>query len=208
MTPTEFRSGGDNTEIKFAIGESSLGLVLIAASDKGVCAIFFGDDPARSCARSQKAVSAWRGSSAMIPLSKQLAAKVIGFVEDPRVGPRPSLGYSRHRLSASRMAGAPPHSAGRDGELCGHRQGDRGAESGARSSPRLRLEPHRRGDSLPSRDRVGWVADRLSRRHRAQARSARPKKPSPELSARGLWRRGPAGRPASARPACSPSSCR
>lgn len=45
MTPNQFRAGGANAEIHFAIGGSSLGLVLIAASDKGVCAIFFGDDP-------------------------------------------------------------------------------------------------------------------------------------------------------------------
>lgn len=31
--------------IQFAVGESSLGLVLVAATDKGVCAVFLGDDP-------------------------------------------------------------------------------------------------------------------------------------------------------------------
>ena len=31
--------------IRFAVGDSSLGSVLVAASDTGVCAIFLGDDP-------------------------------------------------------------------------------------------------------------------------------------------------------------------
>ena len=45
MTPTAFRAGGDGATIRFAVGECSLGSVLVAASEKGVCAIFLGDDP-------------------------------------------------------------------------------------------------------------------------------------------------------------------
>lgn len=44
MTPTQFRNGGANTRIRFAVGRSSLGLVLVAATEKGVCAILLGDD--------------------------------------------------------------------------------------------------------------------------------------------------------------------
>lgn len=85
MTPTEFRSGGSNTEIKFAIGESSLGLVLIAASDKGVCAILFGDDPdslARDLKKQFPRARLVGGDKSF----EQLASEVIGFVEDPRIG--------------------------------------------------------------------------------------------------------------------------
>ncbi|BDI28694.1 AraC family transcriptional regulator [Capsulimonas corticalis] len=45
MTPTAFRAGGAGAVIRFAIGESSLGPILVAATDKGVCAILMGDDP-------------------------------------------------------------------------------------------------------------------------------------------------------------------
>ena len=62
MTPNQFRAGGADAEIRFAIGKSSLGLVLIAASDRGVCAIFFGDD-ADGLARDVKWNSRWRGWS-------------------------------------------------------------------------------------------------------------------------------------------------
>lgn len=44
MAPKEFRAGGVGMEIRFAVGECSLGAVLVAASARGVCAISLGDD--------------------------------------------------------------------------------------------------------------------------------------------------------------------
>jgi AraC family transcriptional regulator of adaptative response/methylated-DNA-[protein]-cysteine methyltransferase len=45
MTPTGFREGGAGATIRFALGECSLGAILVAATDKGICAITLGDDP-------------------------------------------------------------------------------------------------------------------------------------------------------------------
>lgn len=45
MTPTAYRDGGKGAEIRFAVAESSLGPILVAATSKGVCAIRLGDDP-------------------------------------------------------------------------------------------------------------------------------------------------------------------
>ncbi|MGJ0510927.1 bifunctional DNA-binding transcriptional regulator/O6-methylguanine-DNA methyltransferase Ada [Methylocystis sp.] len=45
MTPSAYRAGAPSETIRFAIGQSSLGAVLVAASAKGVCAISLGDDP-------------------------------------------------------------------------------------------------------------------------------------------------------------------
>jgi AraC family transcriptional regulator of adaptative response/methylated-DNA-[protein]-cysteine methyltransferase len=45
MTPSEFRAGGQGTAIWFAVGECSLGSVLVAQTERGVCAITMGDDP-------------------------------------------------------------------------------------------------------------------------------------------------------------------
>ena len=45
MTPTDYRAGGARAEIRFAVGECSLGSILVAQSEKGVCAILLGDDP-------------------------------------------------------------------------------------------------------------------------------------------------------------------
>jgi AraC family transcriptional regulator, regulatory protein of adaptative response / methylated-DNA-[protein]-cysteine methyltransferase len=44
MTPSAARRGGMGEKIRFAVGETFLGDVLVAATDKGVCAIMLGDD--------------------------------------------------------------------------------------------------------------------------------------------------------------------
>lgn len=45
MTPSQARAEGAQTQIRFAVGQSSLGAILVARSEKGVCAILLGDDP-------------------------------------------------------------------------------------------------------------------------------------------------------------------
>jgi AraC family transcriptional regulator, regulatory protein of adaptative response / methylated-DNA-[protein]-cysteine methyltransferase len=42
MTPTDYRAGGP-TEISYAVTASGIGVVLAAASDRGICAVFIGD---------------------------------------------------------------------------------------------------------------------------------------------------------------------
>lgn len=42
MTATQLRKGGQGVEIRYAFGESSLGLVVVAATDRGICAVLFG----------------------------------------------------------------------------------------------------------------------------------------------------------------------
>ena len=61
MAPTDFREGGAGQDIRFAIAECWLGLILIAASERGVCAILFGDDPGGSCGATCKTSSRARG---------------------------------------------------------------------------------------------------------------------------------------------------
>ena len=46
MRPAAYRKGGASAEIRYGIGQSSLGRVLAAASDRGICAILLGDDDA------------------------------------------------------------------------------------------------------------------------------------------------------------------
>lgn len=45
MTPSAYRGGGAGAAIRFAVGECSLGSILVAATERGVCAILLGDDP-------------------------------------------------------------------------------------------------------------------------------------------------------------------
>lgn len=44
MKPRQYRSGGRNVQIRYAVAPCSLGLVLAGATSTGLCAIFLGDD--------------------------------------------------------------------------------------------------------------------------------------------------------------------
>ena len=56
MTPKAFRAGGLGTSIRFALSDCWLGFILVAATEKGVCAILLGDDP-DELARASNAIS-------------------------------------------------------------------------------------------------------------------------------------------------------
>lgn len=45
MTPHAFRAGGTGETIRFGVGACSLGAILVAATARGVCALWLGDDP-------------------------------------------------------------------------------------------------------------------------------------------------------------------
>ena len=85
MTPTRFRSGGADTEIRFAVGACSLGSILVAQSDRGVCAILIGDEPDLLVRDLQDRFprATFLGDDAGF---EQCIAQVIGFVEAPRLG--------------------------------------------------------------------------------------------------------------------------
>jgi AraC family transcriptional regulator of adaptative response/methylated-DNA-[protein]-cysteine methyltransferase len=85
MTPSRFRAGGAGESIQFALGECSLGAVLVAATHKGVCAITLGDDPDALLCDLQDRFPKARllGGDAKF---EQLVARVIGLVELPTVG--------------------------------------------------------------------------------------------------------------------------
>ncbi|MCW7540214.1 bifunctional DNA-binding transcriptional regulator/O6-methylguanine-DNA methyltransferase Ada [Aquabacterium sp. A7-Y] len=85
MTPTAWRAGGSDAEIRFAIGQSSLGAILVAQSERGVCAILLGDDPEALARDLQDRFPRARliGGDADF---ERLVARVVGFVEAPSLG--------------------------------------------------------------------------------------------------------------------------
>jgi AraC family transcriptional regulator of adaptative response/methylated-DNA-[protein]-cysteine methyltransferase len=85
MTPTAYRNGGKDADIRFAVGACSLGSVLVALSDKGVCAILIGDDPDR-LARDLQDRFPYANLIGGDGAFEQLVAKVVGFVEAPKLG--------------------------------------------------------------------------------------------------------------------------
>jgi AraC family transcriptional regulator, regulatory protein of adaptative response / methylated-DNA-[protein]-cysteine methyltransferase len=82
MTPTAVRRGGEGAAIRFAIGQASLGAVLVAATNKGVCAIMLGDDPDVLVRELQD-----RFPRAELvggdPEFERMVARVVGLIEAP-----------------------------------------------------------------------------------------------------------------------------
>ncbi|MEJ0094449.1 MAG: methylated-DNA--[protein]-cysteine S-methyltransferase [Methylocella sp.] len=85
MKPTSCRAGGANEDIRFAVGECSLGSILVARSERGVCAILVGDAKEELI----------RELGDYFPRAKlaaadgdfeDLFAKVVGLAETPAVG--------------------------------------------------------------------------------------------------------------------------
>lgn len=85
MSPTDFRERGVNRVIRFAVGQCSLGAILVAATDQGVCAILLGDDPDELVRDLQDRFDRAQliGGDAEF---EKLVARVVGFVEAPAIG--------------------------------------------------------------------------------------------------------------------------
>jgi AraC family transcriptional regulator of adaptative response/methylated-DNA-[protein]-cysteine methyltransferase len=85
MTPSTFREGGANTDIFFAIGECTLGSILVAQSKKGVCSILLGDDPELLARDLQDRFPKANLIGDEVDF-QTLIAKIVGLIEKPRVG--------------------------------------------------------------------------------------------------------------------------
>ena len=85
MRARDYRAGGVGAVIRFAVGQCSLGAILVAQSQRGICAILLGDD----------ADALVRDLQDQFPKAEfiggdddfeQLIAEVVGFIEAPSVG--------------------------------------------------------------------------------------------------------------------------
>ncbi|HEX2139641.1 MAG TPA: bifunctional DNA-binding transcriptional regulator/O6-methylguanine-DNA methyltransferase Ada [Woeseiaceae bacterium] len=85
MTPRRYRSGGANVDIRFAIGECSLGAILVAQSERGICAILLGDDP-DALARDLQDLFPRANLIGGDAEFEEVVSRVVGFVEAPAVG--------------------------------------------------------------------------------------------------------------------------
>ncbi|GAA5232731.1 bifunctional DNA-binding transcriptional regulator/O6-methylguanine-DNA methyltransferase Ada [Verticiella sediminum] len=85
MRASEYRAGGVGAVIRFAVGQCSLGAILVAQSQRGICAILLGDDPDRLVRELQDQFPKAEligGDGGF----ERLVAEVVGFVEAPAVG--------------------------------------------------------------------------------------------------------------------------
>lgn len=85
MKPSDYRAGGLNADIRFAVGQCSLGAILVAQSNRGVCAILLGDDPDALVHDLQDKFPRANLIGADHDF-EQLIAKVVGFIEAPAIG--------------------------------------------------------------------------------------------------------------------------
>lgn len=85
MQPRQFRAGGAQLAIRYALTRCELGDLLVAASDRGVCAILFGEDPV-----ALRADLAQRFPHATLSAGDAefaaLVAEVVALIEAPRAG--------------------------------------------------------------------------------------------------------------------------
>ena len=85
MTPGRWRAGGGGEAIRFAVAACSLGALLVAATDKGICSILLGEDPELLVRDLQDRFpkAALAGAE---PAFERTVAQVVAFVEAPRIG--------------------------------------------------------------------------------------------------------------------------
>lgn len=85
MTPGHYRAGGSQTTIHFAIAQCSLGAILLAQSQLGICAIFLGDDPEALLQQLQDQFphADLQGDEQVF---EQKMAAVIAMIDNPRQG--------------------------------------------------------------------------------------------------------------------------
>lgn len=85
MRARDYRAGGAGAVIRFAVGQCSLGAILVAQSQRGICAILLGDDPDKLVRDLQDQFP----KAEIIGCDgefEQLIAQVVGFIEAPSMG--------------------------------------------------------------------------------------------------------------------------
>ncbi len=135
MTPSAWKRGGAGVTIRWTVAETSLGPLLIAATDKGLCRVAFDEDQFALARRFPAAeiVAGWRGAR-----QSRRPRRARGRDAGPRYG----LAARRagHGLPGSRVAGAPRDPARRDAQLCparhpGRQSAARCVRRGRRAAP-------------------------------------------------------------------------
>ncbi len=85
MKPSTYRAGGASERLCFAVGECTLGAILVASSGRGVAAILLGDDPdalVRDLQDRFPRAELIGGDEAY----EETIARVVGFIEAPGIG--------------------------------------------------------------------------------------------------------------------------
>ena len=150
MTPTSYRAGGSGASVRFAVGECSLGSILVAASQKGICAILLGDDP-DSLVRILEDRFPNAELTANDAQFEQLGGARHRIRGSAPARPRSPARSERDGVPAPRVAGALEDPGRRHRVLFRRGEEDRRAGIGTCGRAGLRVEHCRRRHSLPPR---------------------------------------------------------
>ncbi len=172
MTPDKYRRGAIAAPIRYTFADSPLGRMLIAATDKGICAIQFANSdgeleqglrhefPFANRRRDDDAMQAWK---------KDLLRQMRG----QRLNARSPPGYSGDCVSAAGVGAFAIHSLRRDAFLCGGGESNWSAHSDASRSPSLRDQSGGSRHSMPSRGQKERRHGRLPLGRREKESAAR-----------------------------------
>ena len=149
MTPSKYKNGAAGLKIRFAVAKSYLGWVLVAATERGICVIEFGDTPKslreRLFARFSKAILLGED-----PDFAAWVAQVVAFIEAPSRGLDPASRHPRYSVPTAGMAGITGYPARLDRHLCGGGPADWKSQGGTGRGRCLCVEPNCGRHSLPS----------------------------------------------------------
>ena len=155
MTPDKYRRGAIAAPIRYTLTDSPLGRMLIAATEKGICAIQFADSddelehglkhefPFAVRRRDDAAMQSLETASA--PPDSRPATEFIAAAR-----------HSGHRIPAPGVDVPAVHPLRRDPFLWRGREGDRTAHRHSRRGPRLRDQPCGRRHPLPPGGSYRW----------------------------------------------------
>ncbi|NJM50154.1 MAG: bifunctional DNA-binding transcriptional regulator/O6-methylguanine-DNA methyltransferase Ada [Sphingomonadales bacterium] len=82
MTPSAWKNGGAGVVIRYAIVDTTLGPMLVAATDKGICRLSFGEDKGELIRRFPKAVIEPGGAAI-----DNMVKGAVAVIENPRTMP-------------------------------------------------------------------------------------------------------------------------
>lgn len=89
MPAKTYRAGGNGVHIRYAVAPCWLGLAIVAATDKGICALFFGDDEAELAAALHERFPAARIEPGGEALDEWLSAALLAVEEPERAADLP-----------------------------------------------------------------------------------------------------------------------
>ncbi len=89
MSPTRFREKGLHETIRFATAPCELGLLLVAATERGVCSVMLGDKPAELEQSLREQFSAAEFVPDAPGMTGQMAAILAAMTEHPAAGDLP-----------------------------------------------------------------------------------------------------------------------